>query len=124
MKVPNTSANWAVKCLSIANRQGNPHAGNPPLFVIRTESDLRRSCVTTNGPCSSSKTTCTAKQLRWSFDQYETLTAADRESALVQIHRHSPAVVTMDLGLPPMRTRFPKVSACSRKSSLPPRTPR
>ena len=41
------------------------------------------------------------KQLRWSFDQYETLTAADRESALVQIHRHSPAVVTMDLGLPP-----------------------
>ena len=41
------------------------------------------------------------KQLRWSFDQYETLTAADRENALAQIHRHSPAVVTMDLGLPP-----------------------
>ena len=41
------------------------------------------------------------KQLRWSFDQYETLTAADRESALAQIHRHNPAVVTMDLGLPP-----------------------
>ena len=41
------------------------------------------------------------KQLRWSFDQYETLTAGDRESALAQIHRHEPAVVTMDLGLPP-----------------------
>lgn len=41
------------------------------------------------------------KQLRWSFDQYETLTAADRESALAQIHRHQPPVVTMDLGLPP-----------------------
>ncbi|UCV17299.1 PEP-CTERM-box response regulator transcription factor [Ferribacterium limneticum] len=41
------------------------------------------------------------KQLRWSFDQFETLTAADRESALTQIHRHCPAVVTMDLGLPP-----------------------
>jgi len=41
------------------------------------------------------------KQLRWSFDQFETLTAADRESALAQIHRHCPAVVTMDLGLPP-----------------------
>ena len=41
------------------------------------------------------------KQLRWSFDQFETLTAADRESALIQIHRHNPAVVTMDLGLPP-----------------------
>lgn len=41
------------------------------------------------------------KQLRWSFDQFETLTAGDRESALTQIHRHTPAVVTMDLGLPP-----------------------
>lgn len=41
------------------------------------------------------------KQMRWSFDQYETLTAADRESALNQIRRHAPAVVTMDLGLPP-----------------------
>lgn len=41
------------------------------------------------------------KQLRWSFDQFETLTADDRESALTQVHRHNPAVVTMDLGLPP-----------------------
>lgn len=41
------------------------------------------------------------KQLRWSFDQFETLTAGDRESALAQIHRHNPPVVTMDLGLPP-----------------------
>ena len=41
------------------------------------------------------------KQLRWAFDQYETLTAQDRESALTQIRRHQPPVVTMDLGLPP-----------------------
>ena len=41
------------------------------------------------------------KQLRWSFDKFEALTAGDRESALAQLHRHSPAVVTMDLGLPP-----------------------
>ena len=41
------------------------------------------------------------KQLRWSFDKFEALTASDRESALAQLHRHSPAVVTMDLGLPP-----------------------
>lgn len=41
------------------------------------------------------------KQIRWAFDQYETLTAADRESALVQVRRHMPPVVTMDLGLPP-----------------------
>lgn len=41
------------------------------------------------------------KQLRWSFDQYEPLAAGDRESALALVHRHRPAVVTMDLGLPP-----------------------
>ena len=41
------------------------------------------------------------KQIRWAFDQYETLTAGDRESALALVRRHSPPVVTMDLGLPP-----------------------
>ncbi len=41
------------------------------------------------------------KQIRWSFDQYNVLLANDRESALSQIRRHTPAVVTMDLGLPP-----------------------
>ena len=41
------------------------------------------------------------KQIRWAFDQYETLPAEDRESALAQVHRHAPPVVTMDLGLPP-----------------------
>ena len=41
------------------------------------------------------------KQMRWSFDAYETLVAGDRESALAQLRRHEPAVVTLDLGLPP-----------------------
>ena len=41
------------------------------------------------------------KQIRWAFDEYETLTADDRESALAQVRRHSPPVVAMDLGLPP-----------------------
>jgi len=41
------------------------------------------------------------KQIRWAFDQYETLTADDRESALAQVRRYAPPVVTMDLGLPP-----------------------
>ncbi|MEO7558688.1 MAG: PEP-CTERM-box response regulator transcription factor [Nitrosospira sp.] len=41
------------------------------------------------------------KQLRWSFDNYEVLVAGDRESALALVRRHEPAVVTMDLGLPP-----------------------
>ena len=41
------------------------------------------------------------KQIKWSMDRFETVTAGDRESALVQVRRYSPAVVTMDLGLPP-----------------------
>lgn len=41
------------------------------------------------------------KQLRWSFDAYEVLVAGDRESALAHVRRYEPAVVTMDLGLPP-----------------------
>lgn len=41
------------------------------------------------------------KQLRWSFDAYDVQAASDRESAIAQIRRHEPAVVTMDLGLPP-----------------------
>ena len=41
------------------------------------------------------------KQLRWSFDAYDVIVANDRESALAQVRRHEPAVVTMDLGLPP-----------------------
>jgi len=41
------------------------------------------------------------KQIKWSLDRFESVVAHDRESALVQCRRHSPAVVTMDLGLPP-----------------------
>jgi two-component system NtrC family response regulator len=41
------------------------------------------------------------KQIKWTLDQFDTVTAADREAALVQLRRHAPAVVTMDLGLPP-----------------------
>ncbi|MEO8418107.1 MAG: PEP-CTERM-box response regulator transcription factor [Methylophilaceae bacterium] len=41
------------------------------------------------------------KQLRWSFDAYNVLVAKDRESALAQVRRYEPVVVTMDLGLPP-----------------------
>ena len=41
------------------------------------------------------------KQIKWSLDRFESVTAHDRESALLQFRRHAPAVVTMDLGLPP-----------------------
>jgi two-component system NtrC family response regulator len=40
-------------------------------------------------------------QLRWSFDGFDVVLAGDRESALQQLRRHAPAVVTLDLGLPP-----------------------
>ena len=40
-------------------------------------------------------------QMRWAFDSYETVVASDRESAVAQMRRFEPAVVTMDLGLPP-----------------------
>jgi two-component system NtrC family response regulator len=40
-------------------------------------------------------------QLRWSLDGFNVILANDRESALAEIVRHKPAVVTLDLGLPP-----------------------
>src|SRR5690606_4642427 len=41
------------------------------------------------------------KQMRWTFDQYETIVADDYDSAISQVRRFEPAVITMDLGLPP-----------------------
>lgn len=41
------------------------------------------------------------KQIRWSLDRFDAVTAKDREEALIQFRRHRPSVVTMDLGLPP-----------------------
>ena len=41
------------------------------------------------------------KQMRWAFDKFETVVADDRGSAVAQLRRFEPAVVTMDLGLPP-----------------------
>ena len=41
------------------------------------------------------------KQIKWSLDRFDSTTAHDRESALLQLRRSLPAVVTMDLGLPP-----------------------
>jgi two-component system NtrC family response regulator len=40
-------------------------------------------------------------QLKWSFDSYEVRTADDRESAIDVVKKHQPAVITLDLGLPP-----------------------
>ncbi len=40
-------------------------------------------------------------QLRWSFEGFEIEVAADRTTALAQLRRFEPSVVTLDLGLPP-----------------------
>ncbi len=40
-------------------------------------------------------------QLRWCFEGYDVLSAADRPSAINELRRHEPMVVLQDLGLPP-----------------------
>jgi two-component system NtrC family response regulator len=39
--------------------------------------------------------------MTWAFDRYGPVSADERGGALAQVRRHRPAVVTMDLGLPP-----------------------
>ena len=56
------------------------------------------------------------KQMCWAFDQYETIVAGDRESAVAMVRRHEPAVVTMDLGLPPRSGRSDRGLAAARGS--------
>ena len=64
------------------------------------------------------------KQMLWAFDQYETVIAEDRESAIAQLRRCEPAVVTMDLGLPPRPDDPSEACGCSRRSTRSPRTPK
>jgi two-component system NtrC family response regulator len=41
------------------------------------------------------------RQLRWAYDDYDVLIASDRDAALDLLRAEEPAVVTLDLGLPP-----------------------
>ena len=41
------------------------------------------------------------RQLRWASDGYEIVVASDRRQAIDALRAHEPAVVTLDLGLPP-----------------------
>ncbi len=41
------------------------------------------------------------RQLRWAYEDYEVLSATDRKGAIDLLRLHAPAVVTLDLGLPP-----------------------
>jgi two-component system NtrC family response regulator len=54
----------------------------PKLLIVEDDADLRR-------------------QLQWAFSEYEVFVAGDREAALSALRSERPAVVTLDLGLPP-----------------------
>jgi two-component system NtrC family response regulator len=41
------------------------------------------------------------RQLKWAYDGYQVVCAGDRSSAIEALRAHEPAVVTLDLGLPP-----------------------
>ncbi|MFN2259254.1 MAG: PEP-CTERM-box response regulator transcription factor [Parasphingopyxis sp.] len=41
------------------------------------------------------------RQLKWAYDDYEVIAAGNREAAIAALRQHEPAVVTLDLGLPP-----------------------
>jgi two-component system, NtrC family, response regulator len=41
------------------------------------------------------------RQLRWAYDDYDVIVAGDRSGAIDLLRAHEPAVVTLDLGLPP-----------------------
>lgn len=41
------------------------------------------------------------RQLRWAYEDYDVIAAGDRASAIEMLRLHEPAVVTLDLGLPP-----------------------
>ena len=57
-------------------------------------------------------------QLRWCFPDYDVVFAEDRPSALDALRRHRPAVVLLDLGLPPIPQMHPKACEPWMKSSL------
>jgi two-component system NtrC family response regulator len=52
------------------------------------------------------------KQLKWSLPDYELVFAQDRASALTQLRRYEPEVVTLDLGLPPDPANATEGLAC------------
>ena len=41
------------------------------------------------------------RQLKWAYEGYRVVSATDRAQAIDMVRLHEPAVVTLDLGLPP-----------------------
>lgn len=52
------------------------------------------------------------KQLKWSLSDYELIFAGDRQQAMTHLRRYEPAVVTLDLGLPPDPANASEGLAC------------
>ena len=60
----------------------NPGAKPRTLLVVEDDEGLQR-------------------QLKWAYADYEVVIAGNREHAIQALREHEPAVVTLDLGLPP-----------------------
>jgi two-component system NtrC family response regulator len=60
----------------------SPMEARPVLLIIEDDLGLQR-------------------QLRWAYEGYEIVVASDRATAIEAVRAHEPAVVTLDLGLPP-----------------------
>ena len=56
------------------------------------------------------------RQLKWAYEGYRVVCAGDRAAAIEALRAHEPAVVTLDLGLPPDPTGPAKASRRSRRS--------
>ena len=90
-------------------------AAQPPQKSLGSRGEASGS--TTIGSCAESTTWCgfpsrgaatrrsstalTRPALRWAYDAYEVVIAGDRASAIEALRAEEPAVVTLDLGLPP-----------------------
>jgi two-component system, NtrC family, response regulator len=60
----------------------NPHNALPKLLIVEDDPGLQA-------------------QLKWAYEDFEVIVAGDRASAITALRAEEPAVVTLDLGLPP-----------------------
>lgn len=71
-----------VSRLLNTNREGDKLDNNNVLLIVEDDPGLQ-------------------KQLKWCFENYQTVIASDQNEAIAAIRRYNPGVVTLDLGLPP-----------------------
>jgi len=62
--------------------QNKKDQGKPKLLIVEDDEGLRA-------------------QLKWAYDDFEVVLAGDRDAAIAALRSEAPAVVTLDLGLPP-----------------------